>query len=85
MPSYELSVLGLKIAFKAEADLKRVEIAKKLVEKRFDQLQHGKQISKERLLVFLALGLADDLLQCNQALSEQDARLLKLLAKIDEK
>jgi len=85
MPSYNLNVLGLDVSFKAEADQKRIADAKNLLEKRFNQLDfRGRQISKERLLIFLALGLADDLLQSNQKLSEQEARLARLLKKIDE-
>ncbi len=85
MPSHSLTVLGLDVSFKAEADQHRVENAKKLVENRFRQLDaSGRQLSKEKLLTFVALGLADDLLQCNQKVSEHESQLLGLLAKIEE-
>ncbi len=85
MPSYNLSVLGLDVSFKAEADRSRVDNAKHLVEERFTHLDfHSKHVSKEKLLTFLALGLADDLLQSRQKLSTQEERLRALLAKIDE-
>jgi cell division protein ZapA len=85
MPSYNLNVLGLDVSFKAEADQKRVAEAKNLLEKRFKQLDfRGRQISREKLLIYLALGLADDLLQSNQKLSDQEARLAQLLTKINE-
>ena len=44
----------------------------------------GKQISKEKLLLFVAMGLADDLLQSNQKLRSQEDGLEQLLAMIDE-
>ncbi len=85
MQSYSLSVLGTPVSFKAEADHQRVEEARSLVEERFARLGPGKaNIGKEKLLVFLALGLADDLLQSTQKQREQELRLGRLLAKIDE-
>lgn len=85
MRSYNLSVLGLEVSFKAEADPQRVEQARQLVEERYNKLKfHGKQLSKEKLLTFLVLGLADDLLQSNHQQQEHHKKLLELLAKIDE-
>ncbi len=82
--SYNLSVLGLEVSFKAEADPQRVEQARQLVEERYNKLKfHGKQLSKERLLTFLVLGLADDLLQANHQQQEYESRLEALMAKID--
>lgn len=85
MPSYNMTVSGVSVSFKAEADQKRVEDAKRLVEERYKRLSpEGKQISKEKLLLFVAMGLADDLLQSNQRLRGQEESLARLLAKIDE-
>ncbi len=84
MPRYTLDVLGLNLSFKAEADKGRVEEAAALLESRFEKLDDGRQISKERLLVFLALGLADDLLQSNRRQGELENRIAQLLARIDE-
>lgn len=83
--SFQLNILGLEIAFKAEADQKRVDDARILIEEQFRRLGGSgeKQISKEKLLVFLALGLADDLLLSNQKLDELESRLEQLLKKID--
>ncbi len=85
MPSHSLQVLGMHLSFTAEADQHQVEKAKRLAEKRYQELEtRGTQISRERLLVFLALGLADDLLQANQERAAMQERLHALLAKIDE-
>ena len=84
MPSYNLSVLGLDVSFKAEADPQRVHSAKSLVEERFHKLNDGRQINREKLLTFVALGLADDLLQSTQKHSVLEERIAELLAKIDE-
>ena len=84
MPRYNIHVLGLEVSFKAEADHQRINDAKNLVVERFEKLdQHGRQISKEKLLTFLALGLADDLLQTNQRLATLEERLNQLVVKID--
>ena len=73
------------MAFKAQADHKRIEQAKDLLEQRFQKLDFsGRQIGKEKLLTFLALGLADDLLQSNQDMDELEGRITRLLDTIDK-
>ncbi|BBD09654.1 cell division protein ZapA [Desulfovibrio ferrophilus] len=85
MPSYTLSVLDLEVSFKAQADHERVQAAKELLEDRYKELtQHGRRLSKEKLLTFLALGLADDLLQNKEELADLMERLANLDAKIDQ-
>ena len=85
MRSFNLTVLGLDISFRAEADQRRVESAKALVEERFERLRfHGGRISKEALLTFLVLGLADDLLQSHDQLADGQNRIDALLTKIDD-
>jgi len=89
MRSFNLTVLGLDISFHAEADPGRVENAKALVEERFARLKfHGgrarRDMSKEALLTFLVLGLADDLLQSHDQLADVQNRIDALLTKIDD-
>jgi len=91
MRRFNLTVLGLDISFRAEADLGRVENAKALVEERFERLKFnggrtsgGRGMSKEALLTFLVLGLADDLLQSHDQLANVQNRIDALLTKIDD-
>ena len=81
-----LTVLGLEISLKPGADMERVQRAVRLMEERFaDQKlrSHGGQ-SKDILLTFLALGLADDLLQSKIKLDDVQNRITSLLSKIEE-
>ena len=81
-----ITVLGLEISFKPGADMERVQRAVRLMEERFaDQKlrSHGGQ-SKDILLTFLALGLADDLLQSKIKLDDVQNRITSLLSKIEE-
>ena len=81
-----LTVLGLEISFKPGADMERVQRAVRLMEERFaDQKlrSHGGQ-SKDILLTFLALGLADDLLHSKIKLDDVQNRITSLLSKIEE-
>lgn len=83
MPSYNKVVLGLEISFKTDAEPDRVENAKALVEERYRLLSPaGKTLSKEKLLTFVALGLADDLIMANQRLAEMEDKLDRILNKI---
>ncbi|QCC85241.1 cell division protein ZapA [Desulfovibrio desulfuricans] len=81
-----LTVLGLSIAFKPGADMRRVQEAVRLVEDRFADQKlrfHGGQ-TKDILLTFIALGLADDLLQSQKEQTDVQNRVSALLSKIEE-
>ena len=81
-----LTVLGLSIAFKPGADMRRVQEAVRLVEERFADQKlwfHGGQ-TKDILLTFIALGLADDLLQSQKEQTDVQNRVEALLSKIEE-
>jgi cell division protein ZapA len=85
MAHYNLNVLGFDVSFKAEADPKRIEQAKRLLEERYEALrQHGKQLSKEKLLTFLALALADDMLQAREEMEKSEKRLRTLLNTLNK-
>ncbi len=80
-----LIVLGLSIAFKPGADMDRVQEAVRLVEERFTDQKlrfHGGQ-TKDILLTFMALGLADDLLQSQKELAGVQERVNAMLSKIE--
>ena len=84
MPSYNLSIEGLDLSFKTDAEPERVNFAKALVEQRYNMLKAGgKTLGKEKLLAFVALGLADDMLVSNQQLDDLHHRVDSLLHKID--
>ena len=80
-----LMVLGLSIDFKASVDMRRVEEAVHLVEERFHEqmLRFPKGQTKDILLTFMALGLADDLLQLQKEMAEAKNRLNAILARIE--
>lgn len=87
MHEYSFTLLDQAILFKADVEPERVMAARELVERRFEQLQtHGRHHSKEVLLTYLALGLADDLLQHraeNDMATARMERLLQLLENTD--
>jgi len=83
MPSYTKVVLGLELSFKTDAELSRVDRATALVDERYRLLDPaGKNLSKEKLLAFVALGLADDLNMANQRLAGMEEKLDKILKRI---
>ena len=66
--------------------MRRVQEAVRLVEERFADLKlrfHGGQ-TKDILLTFMALGLADDLLQSQKEQADVQNRVSTLLSKIEE-
>ena len=86
MPEHVITVLGIDLVFRAEASAEQVEEAKVLVEDRFEKLQQsGRLFSREKLLTFLALGLADDLIQAEKQAGAMQQRMHGILAEIEEK
>jgi cell division protein ZapA len=84
MQSFTINVLGLELSFKANADPARLEQARQMLDKRFELLkQHGGHLSKEKLLAFLALALADDLLVLTEKLDAADERTREIMRKIE--
>ncbi|MBU1228826.1 MAG: cell division protein ZapA [Proteobacteria bacterium] len=82
MPRYTISVNGLELSFKTDADEKRIQAAQALLEDRFVELSRdGRYISREKLLTLLALGIADDYLELRQKLAGQEARMQELLER----
>lgn len=79
-------VLGLDISFKTGTDMDRVKEAAALIEKMYaDQKRRarGKQ-TKDSLLTYVALGLADELLKMKIWREQVEERLDSLLAKIEK-
>jgi cell division protein ZapA len=84
MPNYTLEILGMELSFRTDAGSDRIDRAVALLEERYGALsERGRNISKEKLLIFLALGLADDFLQISEKVETTDSRLEGLLHKID--
>ena len=82
MPSYTITVNGLEISFKTDADAERIQIAQTLLEERFTELSKGgRYISREKLLTLLALGMADDYLEVRRKLASLEARMQELLER----
>lgn len=82
MPRYTITVNGLDLSFKTDADEKRIQSAQALIEERFSELSRdGRYISREKLLTLLALGIADDLLELRQRLEGLEARMQELLER----
>ncbi len=85
MRSHTLEVLGLEVSFKAEADPHRIESARALLEERYSRLtRNGGHLSKEKLLTFLALALADDVILLQEKQTATEERMQKLLTSIEK-
>ncbi|HBE95255.1 MAG TPA: cell division protein ZapA [Desulfovibrio sp.] len=83
MPRYTLALVGLEVTFKTDADQGRIDAARELIENRFaDLVRTGGNISKEKLLTFLALGLADDYLESEAKLRRLEDRISGMLEKV---
>ncbi len=82
MPRYTITVNGLELSFKTDADENRIKQAQALLEERFADLSRdGRYISREKLLTLLALGMADDYLEVRRKLAGLEARMQELLER----
>jgi cell division protein ZapA len=85
MRSHSLGLLGLDLHFKSDAEPERIECARLLIEERYSRLsRHGGTISKEKLLAFIALSLADDIIQLRDEKQEIDDKLREFLGNIEK-
>jgi cell division protein ZapA len=85
MRSHTLEVLGLEVSFKVEADPRRIERARALLEERYAKLsRHSGHVSKEKLLTFLALSLADDVVLLQDEAGTCAKRMQELLAAMEK-
>lgn len=84
--TFNLFVLGAEISFRPGADMERARHAAQLVEERFaeQKLRTKGTQTKDRLLIYLVLGMADNLLQMKKAQDDTQKRLDSLLAKIEK-
>lgn len=85
MRKHTLEVLGQEVSFKAEADPLRIERAGALLEERYNRItQNGGHLSKEKLLTFLALALADDILTLQDEREEKESKIRTLLSSVEK-
>ncbi len=79
-----MTVLGLDLSFAADVSPERIYKAVDLVHQRYKDLEgRVSHMSKERLLTYLALSLADDYLHDQEKLLQLEDTLQQLLSKID--
>lgn len=84
MPSYNVRLLGQEVSFKTNAEEDRIRQAEQLIKNRFQGLDtYGSRVSNEKLLILVALSLADDYIQTRQRLDELEDRMNQLLERID--
>lgn len=84
MEHFRLEILGENISFRSHASAERIEEARAFVEEQYTSLKaHGGQLGKDRLLLLLVLGTADNLLQSQRALQQAEACASKLIERID--
>ena len=77
-------MLGLELSFAADVSPERIHKAVDFVHQRYRDLEgRVSHMSKERLLTYLELSLADDYLQDQGKLSHLEGTMQQLLSKID--
>lgn len=82
MPRYTLNLMGLDITFKTDADNGRIEAAQAFIEDKHKDLVAGAgDLSKEKLLTFLLLSLADDYLVAEDKLKRLEGKIGEILEK----
>ena len=79
-----MSLLGQEVSFKTNADDARIREAERLIRDRYNRLNdRGSRLSNEKLLILVALSLADELIQASERLGNTEKRIDQLLQEID--
>lgn len=86
MQEYILNIFDLvNVSFRTEADSERVQKAHEYAESLYQELRvHGGNLTRDRLLAILLLGITDALLQQRKEYSFREEKLQSLLHKIDD-
>lgn len=85
MTGYSLKILGVEIAFKTNVPPDRVNRARTFLEDKFKALEErGKKLSKEKLLIYLSLSLADDYLELKGKVEQIEESISKLLDRLEQ-
>lgn len=86
MHEYILNAFDLvNLSFRTEASNDRVQKAHEYAQSLYEELKvHGGNLTRDRLLAILLLGITDDLLQQKDRAEELNAAVLSLLKKIDD-
>lgn len=86
MQEYILNAFDLvNVSFRTEAGDDRVQKAHEYAQSLYEELKvHGGNLTRDRLLAILLLGITDDLLQQKGKLDDLNSSLLSLLKKIDD-
>lgn len=86
MQEYILNIFDLvNVSFRTEADSERVKNAHEYAESLYKELRvHGGNLTRDRLLAILLLGITDALLQQRKETSFHEEKLKSLLHKIDD-
>ena len=86
MQEYNLNAFDLvNVSFKTEASGERVQKAHEYAQSLYEELKvHGGNLTRDRLLAILLLGITDDLLQQKDKAKNLNTFLISLLKKIDD-
>jgi cell division protein ZapA len=84
MPGYTVTVLGRELSFQTDIGEDRLQRVLHLVETRYAQLEaQGRNVGRERLLIYLALSLADECLQRTDVVRALENQIHHLVVHID--
>jgi cell division protein ZapA len=81
---FDMNVAGVDVSFGSKATPEIIGRARDFIEAKYEELKSiGRQAGKDQLLVILAMGIANEMLQSRQELEETHARLDRLLSCIE--
>lgn len=86
MQEYILNAFDLvNVSFRTEAGDDRVQKAHEYAQSLYEELKvHGGNLTRDRLLAILLLGITDDLLQQKGTIEDLNTSIRSLLKKIDD-
>ncbi len=86
MQEYILNAFDLvNVSFRTEAGDDRVRKAHEYAQSLYEELKvHGGNLTRDRLLAILLLGITDDLLQQKGTIEDLNSSMRSLLKKIDD-
>ncbi len=83
MERFRLEILGETLSFTSRATPERIEEARLFIIEQYNLMKaHEEQLGKEKLLLLLVLGVADNLLQSQRSMRIHEKRMNTLIEHI---
>ena len=84
MQSFQLDICDMKLSVRSDADPERMEKVQEYINEHYARFRaQSGSVVREKLLIMLLIGLADDFLQMKEQSSKEESKLDLILHRLE--